>query len=327
MQASGFEKSQTKLLALIAQWRSDYLYNPGRDAEQKRLSDDLKSIEYAATTARGESQLELARKRLDAWAARALAKPYAEAKGRGMKGESYAQFIVDRSQTVDYYASMRSELELGLRAVSRLRELYLKNPEGVFAGGAAPSRVPVPRPRPVVCAPSRLMPHPSVPARFAKVRAQLVKEGADPVVVDNVIHHALAQNIDPIFFLALIKKESHFDPDAVSKVGARGLGQVMPATGRGLGVRDECKLQEIETNLNTASRYLGGLWRQFVGRQEAVAKLSARSRKRADMVLGAYNAGPKAVVRHHGVPPFPETQDYVHRIWGYYQQLKKLTPP
>lgn len=326
LQASDFDKKQTLLLAKIARWRSDYLYNPHRDPELESLSQALKSIEHAAATATSLGQLESARKRLEAWSKRVLAKPYAEAKARGMKGESYSQFVLDRTYTVDYYAAQSSELELGLRAVSRLRDLYLKNPDGVFAGGPASSAVPVPRPRPVICAPSRLMPHPPVPARYAKARAQLVKEGADAVVVDNVIHHALAQKIDPLLFLALIKKESHFDPQAVSRAGARGLGQVMPATGRGLGVHDECKLQDIETNLNAASRYLGGLWRQFVGRQEPVAKLSAGQRKKADMALGAYNAGPTAVARHHGVPPFPETRDYVHRIWGYYQQLKKLTP-
>lgn len=97
-------------------------------------------------------------------------------------------------------------------------------------------------------------------------------------------------------FTALIDQESRFDPAAVSPKGAQGLGQLMPATARELGVSDPF---DPEANLDGAARYL-------------VRQLAAFGDVR--LALAAYNAGPQRVIQYGGVPPFAETRRYVAAI-------------
>ncbi|GAA1907735.1 transglycosylase SLT domain-containing protein [Lapillicoccus jejuensis] len=103
--------------------------------------------------------------------------------------------------------------------------------------------------------------------------------------------------VSPALLEAVAKQESGFDPSAVSPVGARGLMQLMPTTARGLGVSDPMDPAQA---VDGAARMLRGLLDRFGGR--------------TDLALAAYNAGPGAVARYGGVPPYAETQQYVHRI-------------
>ncbi len=96
---------------------------------------------------------------------------------------------------------------------------------------------------------------------------------------------------------AVIRVESAFNPRAVSRKGARGLMQLMPGTASLLGVRDS--FDPVE-NIDGGVRHLRGLIDRF-GNNVALA-------------LAAYNAGEKAVTQYGGIPPYPETQDYVARI-------------
>jgi hypothetical protein len=97
-------------------------------------------------------------------------------------------------------------------------------------------------------------------------------------------------------FTSLIYQESRFNPRAVSPVGAVGLGQLMPGTARHLGVRDSF---DARANLDGAARYLTSMMEQFGS---------------VEMALAAYNAGPGAVKKHGGVPPYKETRNYVKVI-------------
>jgi soluble lytic murein transglycosylase-like protein len=106
-------------------------------------------------------------------------------------------------------------------------------------------------------------------------------------------------------FTALVWQESGFRPKARSSAGARGLTQLMPATARGLGVR---KIYDPAQNLAGGARYLRAQLVRF------------RSRR---LALAAYNAGPGAVTRYHGVPPYAETRNYVARILALEARLKK----
>jgi soluble lytic murein transglycosylase-like protein len=105
--------------------------------------------------------------------------------------------------------------------------------------------------------------------------------------------------LDPLLLAALVEVESGRNADAVSPKGARGLGQLMPATARRFDVAD---VHDPAENLDGAARYLAWLIERYQGD--------------LTLALAAYNAGEGAVDRHLGVPPYPETRDYVRKVLG-----------
>lgn len=104
---------------------------------------------------------------------------------------------------------------------------------------------------------------------------------------------------------AVIKVESDFDPRALSRANARGLMQLIPETAERMMVRD---IYDPRENIFGGTRFLRVLANTFNG----------------DIVLtlASYNAGEGAVMRYGGVPPYPETQDYVARVLAYYRQYR-----
>jgi soluble lytic murein transglycosylase len=100
---------------------------------------------------------------------------------------------------------------------------------------------------------------------------------------------------------AVIRAESGFNPRAVSRKGAQGLMQLMPGTASMLGVRNSFDPRE---NIDGGVRHLRSLIDRFPDN--------------LPMALAAYNAGERAVVQHRGVPPYPETQDYVTKVMSFY---------
>jgi soluble lytic murein transglycosylase-like protein len=115
--------------------------------------------------------------------------------------------------------------------------------------------------------------------------------------------------IDPALILAVIHAESHFDPQALSKTGAQGLMQLMPATAKALGVRNSF---DAKQNISAGSKHLARLIRKYGGN--------------ITLVSAAYNAGEGAVKKYNGVPPFPETEVYVERVKILHQRyLTRIT--
>jgi soluble lytic murein transglycosylase-like protein len=110
---------------------------------------------------------------------------------------------------------------------------------------------------------------------------------------------AARHGIDPALLRGLVRQESGFDPRAHSAAGAMGLTQLMPATAASLGVTDP---YDPVQSLDGGARYLRQMLDRFGG-DPAKA-------------LAAYNAGPGAVARFGGVPPYQETQNYVRNILG-----------
>jgi soluble lytic murein transglycosylase-like protein len=100
---------------------------------------------------------------------------------------------------------------------------------------------------------------------------------------------------------AVIRAESGFNPRAVSRKGAQGLMQLMPATASTLGVRNSFDPRE---NIHGGVRHLRGLIDRFPGN--------------LPFAIAAYNAGEKAVLAYGGIPPYPETQDYVGKVMRFY---------
>ena len=119
----------------------------------------------------------------------------------------------------------------------------------------------------------------------------------------HILEAARVHKVDPALIAAVIKVESNGYTYAVSRKGARGLMQLMPATARRLGVRRPFDPQD---NIRGGVAYLAELAERF-------------GETNADLILAAYNAGEQAVEEFGGVPPYRETRDYVRRVlalWG-----------
>ncbi len=114
--------------------------------------------------------------------------------------------------------------------------------------------------------------------------------------------HSYAADLDPKLVRAVIQVESGYNADALSNKGAIGLMQLMPGTARELGVSDPYDPNE---NVHGGTAYLRQLLTQF--------------EERIELAVAAYNAGPNAVVRYGGIPPYDETIDYVQRVISLYE--------
>jgi hypothetical protein len=114
-----------------------------------------------------------------------------------------------------------------------------------------------------------------------------------------ILQAAQRHNVQPILLAAQLRAESDFNPNSVSPAGAQGIAQFMPGTARAMGLSDPF---DPDASIMAQAKLMGQLLRQFHSIPKALA---------------AYNAGPGAVQKYGGVPPFSETQSYIARIIGW----------
>lgn len=119
-----------------------------------------------------------------------------------------------------------------------------------------------------------------------------------------VKHASVKYGISEKLIHSIIKIESNYNPQAVSRKGAQGLMQIMPDTAKYLGLQNPF---DPASNIDAGVRYFRKLLDQFNGD--------------TTLALAAYNAGPTNVEKYKGIPPFTETQDYVKKINNYYSRL------
>jgi soluble lytic murein transglycosylase-like protein len=119
---------------------------------------------------------------------------------------------------------------------------------------------------------------------------------------------ALHHRLDPALLRAVIHAESAFNPKALSKSGAAGLMQLMPDTATEVGVKNVWHQQQ---NIQGGASYLSALLKRYKGNLK--------------LAMAAYNAGPGAVDKHQGIPPYAETQRYVERVQLLLSRYQKAT--
>lgn len=131
-------------------------------------------------------------------------------------------------------------------------------------------------------------------------KAKDVNTSLSSSVIELVRHYSNQYRLEEGLVHAVIKAESNYNPSAVSRKGALGMMQLMPETARLLKVSDPL---DAEENIRGGSCYLRQMLDEFNGN--------------LDYAIAAYNAGPNAVRRHGGIPPFEETRTYVKRVKTY----------
>jgi hypothetical protein len=122
-----------------------------------------------------------------------------------------------------------------------------------------------------------------------------------------ILRAADRHKVDPALVKAVIRAESGYNPNAVSKKGAMGLMQLMPRTAEALGVDDE-DIFNPESNIDAGVKYLKHLLIQFNGDIR--------------LAVAAYNAGTKKVIKYKDIPPYKATRHYVNKVLEYYQYYK-----
>jgi soluble lytic murein transglycosylase-like protein len=133
-------------------------------------------------------------------------------------------------------------------------------------------------------------------------------------ITSSILYFCEKEKVDPRLMISMILAESNFDPNSTSRVGAMGLGQLMPGTAAGLGVQNA---YDPIQNIAAAAHILSVRIRDYGGCRDDLYV----PQRVLYLTMAAYNAGPGAVKKYGGVPPYRETQRYVRKVEQYYIQL------
>ncbi len=184
--------------------------------------------------------------------------------------------------------------------------------------GSSPTRLPGNIPKPSA---SPLKDTPGLSAEFLTLvgpytefiqkRNRKLSPAKAQDIAETILAYSAHYGVDPRLVMALVICESNFNPNARSHAGAQGLGQLMPGTARGLGVSNS---YDTDQNLYGTIKLLRGHLDKYTNK-------TGDSFEGLVLALAAYNAGPGAVKKHNGVPPYRETQNYVRKVIAMYKEL------
>jgi soluble lytic murein transglycosylase-like protein len=151
-------------------------------------------------------------------------------------------------------------------------------------------------------------------AAIRKFNHRLSAEDVD-TITNSVLYFSDQNDVDPRLIIAMIIAESDFNIYSRSHTGAMGLGQLMPETARNMGVTDP---YDPEQNIAASVRILREHLDKYGGAPKDAGKIPYEQIR---LIMAAYNAGPGAVKKYHGVPPYRETQRYVERVASLYREM------
>lgn len=214
------------------------------------------------------------------------------------------------SETIAWLFFSLAALALALPLVMKQHQLGWSDFLALAVGWAPPGAAAPDQPAPTIMSfnlnPSltltRLSPNPELLDELNEApRSRPVWNAAVPNYEDIIEQTARRYQVSPILVKAVIQAESNFNPRAVSQRGALGLMQVMPSTGRSVGVQN---LMDPQSNITAGVKYLKKLLILFNDDER--------------LAVAAYNCGPEAMKRWDNQPPYKETIDFVDRVMTYY---------
>jgi soluble lytic murein transglycosylase-like protein len=151
----------------------------------------------------------------------------------------------------------------------------------------------------------------AVAAPVVEARPEPQIQASAPVIEDIVAAESATNRLHPELLYSVIAAESNFNPKALSAKGAIGLMQLMPETAAELEVNPHDPAQ----NVQGGAQYLRFLLNKYAGSKDQLVR-----------AIAAYNAGPAAVDRYNGIPPYAETQNFVSRVLKRFVALKGAAP-
>lgn len=209
------------------------------------------------------------------------------------------------------------ELEVRLKVEAERKQLQQQTKSRKTRGSYSRYRgyVPDPLNGPIGKVPDQMAPKLAalvpVYAGYIQRRNKYIEQSEAEEIAQCILAFSAHFGVEPRLIMALVQAESGFKTYATSRVGAQGLGQLMPDTWRSLGIVDP---YDIKANIY-------GTVRTLRGHLERQGKSASDSFDQLALALACYNAGSGAVKKYGGVPPYTETQNYVERVIGTYRRL------